>query len=85
MTLVDTRLILNFKDLLELRLFVGKDDYRRFIADKSDGFTQTGIHLLNQSIEAYVFAVLGSQANKRISIVGKLGGSLEPQEKFRQF
>lgn len=60
-----------------------KTHYKRFIPTKTDGITKIGTQYLNESIEAYVYAVLGSQAKTRISIVNKGGGSLETQEEFR--
>ena len=40
--------------------------------------------LLNQSIEAYIYAILGSQSKTRQSIVGNRGSALETQVVFRQ-
>lgn len=60
-----------------------KTHYKRFIPSKTNGLTKIGTQYLNESIEAYVYAVLGSQAKTRVSIVNKGGGSLETQEEFR--
>ena len=40
--------------------------------------------MLNQSIEAYIYAILGSQSKTRQSIVGNRGSALETQVVFRQ-
>ena len=40
--------------------------------------------MLNQSIEAYLYAILGSQARTRQSIVSHRASSLETQKVFRQ-
>lgn len=60
-----------------------RSDYKKFIPKKTNGLTKIGIQYLNETIEAYVYAVLGSQAKTRVSIVNKGGGSLETQEEFR--
>ena len=36
-----------------------------FMADKSEGLTQAGMARLNQSIEEFVYCILGAQANVR--------------------
>ena len=65
-----------------------KEDYRKYIPRRSDGlkgtFTNVGLQYLNQSIEAYIYCVLGAQANTRVSIVSHGGGSLEAQQVFRR-
>lgn len=57
--------------------------YKRYIPRKSNGLTKIGLEYLNQSIESYVYAVLGSQAKTRVGIVNHGGGSLESQQEFR--
>ena len=61
-----------------------KNDFKKFIAKKSDGIMSTGLILLNHSIEAYIYAILGSQSQTRQSIVGNCGSALETQVVFRQ-
>ena len=39
-----------------------QNDYRKFIPKKSDGSTIKGTKLLNESIEAYIYSLLGAQA-----------------------
>lgn len=39
-----------------------------FILEKSDGFTQAGVVCLNDSIHAYVWAILGAQAQTYFNI-----------------
>ena len=48
------------------------DDYKLFVATKSNGLTKTGQLLFQQSIESFVYCVLGAQANTRWPIVGKV-------------
>ena len=59
------------------------NDYKMFIATTTDGLTKIGQKLLQQSVESYVYAVLGSQASLRFPIVGEGAKSLQTQDKFR--
>ena len=59
------------------------DDYKMFVATKTDGLTKIGQKLLQQSVESYVYAVLGAQASLRFPIVGEGAKSLQTQDKFR--
>ena len=45
------------------------------MADKSEGLTQAGMAILNQSIKAFFYRLLGSQVNVRSSILGVTGSS----------
>ena len=58
------------------------DDYKMFVATKTDGLTKLGQKLLQQSVESYVYAVLGAQASLRFPIVGEGAKSLQTQDKF---
>jgi hypothetical protein len=60
------------------------DDYKLFIADKSNGLTKTGQLLLQQSVESYVYCVLGAQAKTRWPIVGRGAMSIQTQDVFRK-
>ena len=60
------------------------DDYILFIATKSNGLTKTGQLLFQQSVESFVYCVLGAQANTRWSIVGNGAMSLQTQEVFKK-
>ncbi len=59
------------------------NDYKKFIATTTDGLTKIGQKLLQQSIESYVYAVLGAQAKTRWPIVGEGAKSLQTIEVFR--
>lgn len=61
-----------------------QSDYERYVAVKSDRFTQIGLECLNQSIESYLYFILGSQARTRQSVVSGRPSGLETQEKFRK-
>ncbi len=59
------------------------NDDKMFITTTTDGLTKIGQKLLQQSIESYVYAVLGAQAKTRWSIVGEGAKSLQTQDVFR--
>ncbi len=59
------------------------NDYKMFIAKTTDGLTKIGQKLLQQSVESYMYAVLGAQAKTRWPIVGEGAKSLQTQEVFR--
>ena len=53
-----------------------------FIRPTSEGLNSLGQTLLMQSIEAFVYSILGAQADSRFSIVNQGGKSLQTQEIF---
>ena len=61
-----------------------QNDYRKFIPKISNGLIKKGSELLNQSIEAYLYAILGCQARTRQSIVSNRASALETQKVFRK-
>ena len=44
-----------------------------FVPDRVNGLTQAGLSPLNQSVEAFVYCILGAQVNVRSSILGDGG------------
>ena len=52
-----------------------------FVLDKSSGFTQAGVSRINDSIRAYVWAILGAQTQVRSSILGT-GKAFDAQKQF---
>ena len=52
------------------------------MVDNSSGLTQAGMSRLNQSIEAFVYCILGSQVNVRSPIIGSSGSAKEVQSEF---
>ena len=52
-----------------------------FIPDTSEGFTQAGVERLNDSIETYVWAILGAQVQTR-SNIHKAGTGFDAQKQF---
>ena len=61
-----------------------ENDYKTLIPKTSRGLTKVGQKLFQQSIEAFVYSVLGVQAKTRWSITGKGAKSLQTQEVFRK-
>ena len=54
-----------------------------FVPDKANGLPQAGLSSLNQSIEAFVYCILGAQVNVRSSILlGDGGRAKEAQSEF---
>lgn len=53
-----------------------------FCSNTSQGLTQAGLARINQSIEAFVYCVLGAQVNVRSSILGSGGRAKEAQTEF---
>ena len=56
--------------------------YDWFVPKTSAGLTQPGLSRINQSIEAFVYCVLGAQVNVRSSILGIGGRAKEAQTEF---
>ena len=50
--------------------------------ETSAGLTQAGLSRINQSIEAFVYCILGAQVNVRSSILGEGGRAKEAQTEF---
>ena len=53
-----------------------------FCPNVAEGLTQVGLARVNQSIEAFVYCVLGSQVKFRSSILGSGGSAKEAQSEF---
>ena len=59
-----------------------RNQYEYFLCPISHGLTSAGLSRINQSIESFCFAILGSQVNVRSSIAGSQGSSIETQREF---
>jgi len=53
-----------------------------FAPNTASGLTQAGLSRINQSIEAFVYCILGAQVNVRSSILGSGGRAREAQREF---
>jgi len=56
-----------------------RPQYDWFAPNKSYGFTRAGLARINQSIEAFVYCILGAQVNVNSSIIGDGGSAKEAQ------
>ena len=54
----------------------------RWIIEKSQGFTDVGLLRISESIRAYAYLILSSQASARTSIIGNSASSLTAQSAF---
>ena len=66
------------------RTYHSLDDYGLFISGKSNGLTPLGQLLFQQSVESFVYSVLGSQASTRWPIVSQGAKSLQTQIVFKK-
>ena len=62
--------------------YLGPDSMIQWIIEKSQGFTDVGLLRILESVRAYAFLILSSQASARSSIVGNLASSLTAQSAF---
>ena len=60
----------------------GDRQFDWFAPNTANGLTQAGLARINQSIEAFVYCVLGAQDNVRSSILGSGGRAKEAQSEF---
>ena len=58
------------------------DSMCRWIIENSKGFTKTGLFMISESVRAYVYLVLSSQASARSSIVGDDASAFTAQRVF---
>ena len=59
-----------------------RNQYEYFLCPVSHGLTSAGLSRINQFIESFCFAILGSQVDVRSSIAGSQGSSIETQREF---
>ena len=62
--------------------YIGLDSMTRWIIETSVGFTDVGLLRIPESVRAYAYLILSSQASARSSIVGNLASSLTAQSAF---
>ena len=58
------------------------DSMKRWIIEKSVGFTDVGLLRISESVRAYAYLILSFQASARSSIVGNTASSLTVQSAF---
>ena len=76
-----------WKELANGIYFVRNDQgadrqFEYFVPDCAQGLTQAGLARKSQTIEAFVYCVLGAQVNVRSSILGNGGRAKEAQSEF---
>ena len=62
--------------------YIGPDSMTRCIIEASDGFTDVGLLKISESVRAYAYLILSSQASARSSIVGNTASALTAQSAF---
>ena len=49
--------------------YIGPDSMTRWILEVSDGFIDIGLYRISESVRAYAYLILSSQASARSSII----------------
>ena len=62
--------------------YIGPDSMMHWIIEDSVGFTDVGLYKISESIRAYAYLVLSSQASARSGIVGNTASDLTAQSAF---
>ena len=62
--------------------YLGPDSMMRWIIETSVGFTDVGLLRISESVRAYAYLILSSQASARSSIIGNSASSLTAQSAF---
>ena len=62
--------------------YIGPDSMIRWIIEKSDGFTDVGLYKISESVRAYAYLILSSQASARSGIVADTASTLTAQTAF---
>ena len=62
--------------------YLGPDSMTRWILEKSVGFTDVGLLRISESVRAYAYLILSTQASARSSIIGNTASALTAQSAF---
>ena len=62
--------------------YIGPDSMTEWILEKSVGFTDVGLLRISESVRAYAYLILSSQASVRSGIVGNTASALTAQSAF---
>ena len=62
--------------------YIGPDSMTRWIIEGSDGFTDVGLLKISESVRAYAYLILSSQASAGSGIVGNTASALTAQSAF---
>ena len=62
--------------------YIGPDSMTRWIIEKSQGFTDVGLYRISESVRAYAYLILSSQASARSSIIVNTVSALTTRRAF---
>ena len=62
--------------------YIGPDSLTWWIIEGSDGFTDVGLYKISESVRAYAYLILSSQASARSGIAGSTTSALTAQSAF---
>ena len=62
--------------------YIGPDSMARWIIEKSQGFTDVGLYRISESVRAYAYLILSSQAFARSNIIGNTVSAFTTQKAF---
>ena len=62
--------------------YIGPDSMTWWIIEKSDGFTDVGLYRISESVRAYAYLILSSQASARSSVIANTTSALTAQSAF---
>ena len=62
--------------------YIGPDSMTRWIIEGSVGLTDVGLYKISESVRAYAYLILSSQASARSSIIGNTASALTAQSAF---
>ena len=62
--------------------YINQDSWTHWIIEKSQDFTDVGLLRISESVRAYAYLVLSSQASARSRIIGKTASALTAQRAF---
>ena len=62
--------------------YLGPDSMTWWIMETSVGFTDVGLFKISESVRAYAYLILSSQASARSGIVGNTASALTAQSTF---
>ena len=65
--------------------YIGPDSMTQWIIEKSDGFTDVGLYKISESVRAYAYLILSSQASARSGIVANTVSALTAQSAFLNY
>ena len=62
--------------------YIGPDSMTLWIIEVSDGFTEVGLYKISESVRAYAYLILSSQAFAGSGIIGNTASALTAQSAF---